>query len=384
MNKFPLDTETLRNIDPNLKELLSELVTREVKYQSLNFYSGKVIDNNDPLKIGRCKIRVFGIYDDMIADSDLPWALPDDHFVGSFKGSLVIPPKEALVRVYFDHGDIYAPVYTSKIPEKKYKSEHISKDYPDTMLFFETDNGDYFTINRKKAEIVFHAAGGSLITIDNKGNLTIDTTEADVIYGGGFKLDIVGDVEMKTVGNVTIDAVGPPVIPPMINPFEEPVPGESIDLPRTLAQSRNELKSTGQTNLITLGIPAPACSPDPIPDPKNPTEVQMAVLNKQKTGAINIITGPLATGKAINIMAMGGNIELKSITKVDVTAPEVDINAPIIKLGKGATDALIKSNSFASFFDAHTHATPTGPSSPPVVPMTPQLATLVSPITKTA
>jgi len=38
----------------------------------MNFFPGIVEDNNDPLKIGRCKVRVIGLYDSLKL-SELPW-----------------------------------------------------------------------------------------------------------------------------------------------------------------------------------------------------------------------------------------------------------------------------------------------------------------------
>ena len=38
------------------------------------FFPGEVVDLEDPLQIGRVRVRVFGVYDD-IDDDDLPWAL---------------------------------------------------------------------------------------------------------------------------------------------------------------------------------------------------------------------------------------------------------------------------------------------------------------------
>ena len=37
------------------------------------WFVGKVVDNNDPKKLGRVKVNVYGVYDD-IAPEDLPWA----------------------------------------------------------------------------------------------------------------------------------------------------------------------------------------------------------------------------------------------------------------------------------------------------------------------
>ena len=37
------------------------------------WFLGEVVDVNDPKKIGRVKVKVFGVYDN-IKDEDLPWA----------------------------------------------------------------------------------------------------------------------------------------------------------------------------------------------------------------------------------------------------------------------------------------------------------------------
>lgn len=43
------------------------------------FYFGVVEDRNDPLRMGRCKVRIFGIHSDsreLLPTSELPWAIP--------------------------------------------------------------------------------------------------------------------------------------------------------------------------------------------------------------------------------------------------------------------------------------------------------------------
>lgn len=40
-----------------------------------NHFLGFVTDNNDPMKIGRCKVKVIGLHDSL-SDSDLPWIQP--------------------------------------------------------------------------------------------------------------------------------------------------------------------------------------------------------------------------------------------------------------------------------------------------------------------
>jgi phage baseplate assembly protein gpV len=53
----------------------------------MELHFGFVVDNNDPLKIGRCKVKIIGLYDS-IKNEDLPWIqsmVPVNH-------ELIFPP----------------------------------------------------------------------------------------------------------------------------------------------------------------------------------------------------------------------------------------------------------------------------------------------------
>ena len=118
----------------DLEDLLREAVRSESNEERLAYYPGKVVDNKDPIKKGRCRIRVFGIYGDSIGDDDLPWADNDSSFNGSEVGSFVVPPVGALVNVRFNGNDFNLPRYTSKVvasPDKMVSNP--LGDYPDTM-----------------------------------------------------------------------------------------------------------------------------------------------------------------------------------------------------------------------------------------------------------
>jgi len=54
-----------------------------------------------------------------------------------------------------------------------------------------------------------------------------------------------------------------------------------------------------------------------------------------------------------------GTVTIESDTKVNVNAPEIN-------LGESASEAVIKGNTFQSLFNAHTHGTGVGPSTPPI------------------
>lgn len=69
-------------------------------------YFGKVLDNDDPKKIGRVKVRVNGFYDD-VDESMIPWALPKNV---SFN-RLDPPPIGSEVQIDFIEGEIMCPIW---------------------------------------------------------------------------------------------------------------------------------------------------------------------------------------------------------------------------------------------------------------------------------
>lgn len=195
-------------IGGDLTSLLKNAVTNKfVNPNNSTFYPGKIINNKDPKKLGRCQIRVYGVYDDAIPDEDLPWAIPDFTFTGSTLGSFIVPTVDSIVNVYLDNGDLYTPKYTTKVLQKDSLSNMSStydKDYPNTMVFFETDNGDYFKINRKTLEAEFRHASGLIITIDKDGDLTVNTNVAE---NGNVNIMIKGNVNVYAKEDISLSTL---------------------------------------------------------------------------------------------------------------------------------------------------------------------------------
>jgi hypothetical protein len=178
---------------------MKERIRREVNTNLIDFlenrwedshdrlYIGKVEDNKDPEKLGRCRIRVFGVFDKDIPTEDLPWAIMNNSFCGSMYGGFIIPPIGAIVSVHFNNGDLYSPMYTTKVIDKANLPTDKDTDYPDNMIFYQTDNGDVFQINRAKKTSMLTTAGGTTITWDDKGNMQINTKDSP--DGGKIKLN---------------------------------------------------------------------------------------------------------------------------------------------------------------------------------------------------
>jgi hypothetical protein len=68
---------------------------------------GEVVDNKDPLNNGRCRVRVFGKFDNIPA-SNIPWASPSNVVI---PGQHTVPRVGDIVSITFDNGNIYLPTY---------------------------------------------------------------------------------------------------------------------------------------------------------------------------------------------------------------------------------------------------------------------------------
>jgi hypothetical protein len=74
-------------------------------YKVEGFYRGRVVDNRDPLRLGRVKVKVYPWFED-VKDEDCPWAEP------AWQGGILyVPPFNAWVWVFFEGGDVEKPVW---------------------------------------------------------------------------------------------------------------------------------------------------------------------------------------------------------------------------------------------------------------------------------
>lgn len=181
-------------------------------------YVGVVVDNNDPEKRGRCRIRIKEIYGTNIQDRDLPWANPIFDFNGGKRGSFIIPPIDCKVNVELYNNDIYNPFYFGKFGSNELPTNK-NTDYPDNMIFYETDNGDKFEINRKKKTSLFeHSSGTKIIN-------TMNESEIRHHSGSTITIDKVGNVIIESAmsislkHNIMTESNGQVVIPEGVGPF---------------------------------------------------------------------------------------------------------------------------------------------------------------------
>lgn len=92
-------------------------------------YRGVIEDRNDPEKMGRCRVRIFGIHTPQkerinkdkggIKTDELPWATPANPITeGSISGfgSWSVPLQGSHVFVFFENGHPNQPIYFASVP----------------------------------------------------------------------------------------------------------------------------------------------------------------------------------------------------------------------------------------------------------------------------
>jgi hypothetical protein len=117
---------------------------------------GIVEDTNDDIFEGRCKIRVYGKMDDRVDPEDpesayklptaaLPWSRPHQLMYGGSNtgsGKFEIPKLGSVVRITFDNGNYYQPIYHENIyPSDETKAE-VEPSYQNShVLIYDTAFG---------------------------------------------------------------------------------------------------------------------------------------------------------------------------------------------------------------------------------------------------
>jgi hypothetical protein len=137
-------------------------------------YAGTVVDNNDPRKLGRIKVRIIGIFDG-IEDQDLPWAiLKPGHAFGSYNngqfdvkrcGNFYVPRISSKVCVMFPQdGDPHQPVYTSYTVDDLTMLPESKTNYPDRAVI-RFSHGMYIIVDSKTNELFINNPGDLHMTI---------------------------------------------------------------------------------------------------------------------------------------------------------------------------------------------------------------------------
>ncbi len=169
-------------------------------------YLGEVVDINDPLKEGRCRIKVFTIFDDL-ATEDIPWSIPihKPSFFGQDgkAGAVSIPKLGSIVGVRFNNGDLYSPEYKQVQEIGDDIKEELRKDGEYAGSHFMLFDGDeelkvWFTV--KKGLTI--QLKNSRVNIDQNSKITLEHEDSlSIIEMEGATIRIVSDSQVNLTSN---------------------------------------------------------------------------------------------------------------------------------------------------------------------------------------
>jgi len=143
---------------------------------------GEVIDNVDPLKLGRCKVKVLGKFDNL-PDDAIPWATPMNR---DAVGSHHVPRIGDIVSARFDNGNLYHPEYWFHIDQNEdLKTDILEGDGINAenviSLVYDAERNVRIYHSEEDGLIITRGLGAKaspIIQIDEAGDIKI-STEAD-------------------------------------------------------------------------------------------------------------------------------------------------------------------------------------------------------------
>jgi len=187
-------------------------------------FIGKVEDNSDPKRLGRCRVRVLNMFDDIPVES-IPWATPHKDLNGN---QFILPEVGKIVTVTFDHGKYYMPVYSyaqhynvnleeklTDLDQSSYTSMRSLMFDHKTQVF--SNDSDGLMVDYKFNQINIQESTIDINLKDNGGKLSLGTNNAtqEAILGTNFLNwfdefveNLLGQNAGPYLGNI-----GAPVIP---------------------------------------------------------------------------------------------------------------------------------------------------------------------------
>lgn len=173
-------------------------------------YIGKVIFNEDPTFTGRCKVRVFSLFDDL-PEENIPWFAPANFtvFSGEGAGNISVPKVGDIVRVHFANDDYYSGEYTNIQNMDPNLINEIKDDYLDTHVLLYDSEKDLIVIYQPKTGLKMYL-NGSVIIIDADGMIQMKhKNNANVIEIREDAITIVSgnnsQINLQTDGTVNIE-----------------------------------------------------------------------------------------------------------------------------------------------------------------------------------
>ena len=166
---------------------------------------GKVLDNLDPLKLGRCKVMVYGKFDKIPPES-IPWASSAN---SNALGAHSTPKIGDIVSIRFDNGDIYHPEYTftiNSIDRDTFRNEVLDGMNEELAtsahsILYDRDAKIRIYYSPNDGLVITGGEGAKerpIIQIDEMNRIKISTDKEIYLDAGNVYLSNTGELEEDT------------------------------------------------------------------------------------------------------------------------------------------------------------------------------------------
>lgn len=173
---------------------------------------GEVIDNVDPLKMGRCKVKVLGKYDNLPEDA-IPWATPMNR---NAVGSHNVPRIGDIVSARFDNGNLYHPEYWFHINQNLDLKEDVLDGAGNAenviSLVYDAERNVRIYHSEEDGLVITRGSGAKerpLMQIDEAGDIKISTDARIFLDAGSIFLSNTGepgeDTEQPAVRGLSLE-----------------------------------------------------------------------------------------------------------------------------------------------------------------------------------
>lgn len=172
--------------------------------------SGVVINNDDPEKLLRVKVRIPLVHRD-ITDENLPWVKPltSSSFSGNTGGTggISVPKVGAKLILMATDDSLYNMGYMGDVSNQDTIPSELFEDYPNSYGWIDQANNLFF-INTKKQEMKIVHSSGSTFEIEQSGAINILSAN-NVVVSSQSQVDIVAASRVNVHSGSNVDVRAP-------------------------------------------------------------------------------------------------------------------------------------------------------------------------------
>ncbi len=188
------------------------------------WFLGEVVDVNDPKQLGRVKVKVHGVYDE-IEDGDLPWAqivVPVTTGIHEGKGqNLGILVGTQVFGMFLDGKNSQLPMVIGTVPKEDDTNKKALENYPYNKVY-QTESGHYkeWDDTEGKERIREQHTSGTYYEMQDDGSMRTEVQKDQYIRvkgdatvkvgsddsGNRANLTITGDCNITVTGDASINA----------------------------------------------------------------------------------------------------------------------------------------------------------------------------------